>query len=53
MHSQVRIMVGTLIKVGEGKMQPEDIKSIIKKAKRENAGPTATPPGLYLLKVYY
>ena len=53
LHSQVRIMVGTLIQVGEGKMQPEDIKSIIKKAKRENAGPTAPASGLYLLKVYY
>ena len=53
LHSQVRIMVGTLIQVGEGKIQPEDIKSIIKKAKRENAGPTAPASGLYLLKVYY
>ncbi len=53
LHSQVRIMVGTLINVGEGKISPEYIKFIIKEAKRENAGPTAPAAGLYLLKVIY
>ena len=39
LHSQVRIMVGTLVNVGEGKIQPADIKKIIasgvKKFKKE------------------
>ena len=53
LQSQVRIMVGTLVNVGEGKINPEDLKFIIKKAKRENAGPTAPAEGLYLLRVTY
>ena len=53
LHSQVRIMVGTLVNVGEGKIEPEEIEIIIKKAKRENAGPTAPAAGLYLLNVMY
>lgn len=53
LHSQVRIMVGTLVYVGEGKIDPNEILKIIKIGKRENAGPTAPAEGLYLTNVIY
>ena len=53
LHSQVRIMVGTLVYVGEGKIQPEEIQKIIKNGNRKFAGPTAPAHGLYLTKVIY
>ncbi|MBI28299.1 MAG: tRNA pseudouridine synthase A [Alphaproteobacteria bacterium MarineAlpha5_Bin11] len=53
LHSQVRIMVGTLVYVGEGKIQANEIKKIISEKKREKAGPTAPADGLYLKNVYY
>lgn len=49
----VRNMVGTLIKIGEGKMKSEDIINIIKSEDRREAGPTADPVGLYLKDVLY
>ena len=53
LHSQVRIMVGTLVYVGEGKIEPKDIETIIKMANRKKAGPTAPAEGLYLANVIY
>ena len=53
LHSQVRIMVGTLMDVGEGKIQPSDIKKIIEMKDRDNAGVTAPAHGLYLKEVIY
>lgn len=49
----VRNMIGTLIKVGEGKLKAEDIISIIENKNREQAAPTANPEGLYLKNVFY
>ena len=49
----IRIMVGTLIQVGEGRKQPEDIKKIIELKDRRLAGHTAKPQGLYLQRVSY
>ena len=49
----VRIIAGTLVDVGLGKIEPEKIPKIIKEGKRENAGKTLPPNGLYLLKVMY
>ena len=49
----VRIIAGTLVDVGIGKIEPEEIPEIIKIKKRENAGKTLPPNGLYLLKVMY
>lgn len=49
----VRNMVGTLIKVGEGKINPESIEELIKKENRNFAFKTANPEGLYLKNVYY
>ena len=49
----VRNMIGTLIKVGEGKLKAEDIIPIIEKKDRKAACPTANPEGLYLRNVFY
>ena len=53
LYNMVRIMVGTLIFVNEGKIKKEDIPKIIKSKNRKMAGKTAEPDGLYLKKVYY
>ena len=53
LHSQVRIMVGTIVSVGENKIKPSDLRNIIKEGKRKNAGPTAPAGGLYLKKIIY
>ncbi len=49
----VRIIVGTLLEVGKGKLQPEDIEKIFESKDPKNAGPTAPPHGLFLVKVEY
>lgn len=49
----VRNMVGTLIAVGEHKIEPIKIKEIIEKKDRKEALKTANPEGLYLYNVYY
>lgn len=50
LYNMVRIIAGTLIEVGIRKIQPEDIKEILKTKNREAAGPTAPPQGLFLYK---
>ncbi|MEW6455675.1 MAG: tRNA pseudouridine(38-40) synthase TruA [Acidobacteriota bacterium] len=49
----VRNIVGTLIEVGRGKINPSSIPEIIDEKKREAAGPTALPSGLFLDSVIY
>lgn len=49
----VRIISGTLVEVGLGKIEPKDISKIIAEGKRENAGKTLPPYGLYLVNVEY
>lgn len=49
----IRIMVGTLIQIGEGRKKPEDIKTIIEAKDRRLAPLTAKPQGLYLQRVDY
>lgn len=53
LYNMVRIIAGTLVEVGLGKIKPEEISDIIKSEKRENAGKTLPPQGLYLLSVEY
>ena len=52
LHSQIRIMVGTLVEIGKGKIK-KSIKDIIKNKSRSEAGITAPACGLYLIKVEY
>ena len=49
----VRIISGTLVDVGLGKIDPKQIKDIILEGKRENAGKTLPPNGLFLVNVEY
>lgn len=51
LYNMVRIMVGTLIEVGRGKMTPEDIRKLLISPNRQNAGATVPPYGLYLNKI--
>lgn len=53
LYNMVRIIAGTLVEVGLGKIEPEEIPNIIKSQKRENAGKTMPPQGLYLVSVKY
>ena len=53
LYNMVRIIAGTLIDVGIGKIEPEKVAEIIESKKRENAGKTLPPNGLYLLNVIY
>ena len=53
LYNMVRIIAGTLVDVGVGKIKPDEIPEIIKMQKRENAGKTLPPNGLYLLRVMY
>ena len=53
LYNMVRIISGTLLEVGIGKIKPEEIEGIIKSGERERAGKTLPPQGLYLVKVEY
>ena len=53
LRHMVRVIVGTLIDVGRGRIRPEAIPLILASKDRAKAGPTAKPLGLALLKVKY
>jgi tRNA pseudouridine38-40 synthase len=53
LQNMVRILVGTLLEVGAGRMAPEDVKRILEAKDRTQAGPTAPAGGLCLMKVDY
>ena len=53
LHHQVRIMMGTLKRVGEGKWTREDVIKIRDSKQRHLSGPTAPAYGLYLTGVSY
>ena len=53
LYNMVRIISGTLVEVGLEKIEPNEIKTIIESKKREKAGKTLPPQGLYLLNVEY
>ena len=53
LHSQVRIIAGTIVKIGDGTWNPNKILAILKGKNRNLAGPTAPADGLYLEKVKY
>jgi tRNA pseudouridine38-40 synthase len=53
LYNMVRIIAGTLVEVGEGKIQPEDISKIIEQKDRSKAGRTLPPNGLFLVNVNY
>jgi tRNA pseudouridine38-40 synthase len=53
LHNQVRIIVGTLAKVGRGVWSAGDVARILAARDRTQAGPTAPPQGLTLMEVDY
>jgi tRNA pseudouridine38-40 synthase len=53
LHNQVRIVVGTLKLVGEGKWSADDVSAVLATRDRAAAGPTAPACGLYLAEVAY
>jgi tRNA pseudouridine38-40 synthase len=53
LHHQVRSMVGTLKRVGEGKAAPDDVAKALAARDRAACGPVAPPHGLYLAGVVY
>jgi len=53
LYNMVRIISGTLLEVGLGKIDPKDINKIIESGQRENAGKTLPAHGLYLVEVKY
>ncbi len=53
LYNMVRIIVGTLLEVAEGKKDPEDILKILGARNRAMAGRTAPADGLYLNQVIY
>ncbi len=53
LYNMVRIIAGTLIQVGTGKIKPGDVAGIIEGKNRKKAGKTAPAQGLYLMEVYY
>jgi tRNA pseudouridine38-40 synthase len=53
LHHMVRNIVGTLVEVGRGKLEPSDTLRILKARDRTQAGPTAPAQGLCLMRVEY
>lgn len=53
LYNMVRIIAGTLIEVGMGRMQPDDIRRILAERDRSAAGPTAPAHGLTMIGIEY
>lgn len=53
LYNMVRILTGTLMDVGRGRLKPSDIADIIEARDRGRAGFTAEPEGLFLKSVEY
>ena len=53
LHNVVRIMAGTLLDVGRGKISVKDFQEVLQSKDRRNAGPTAPAKGLCLMGVWY
>ena len=53
LYNMVRIIAGTLVKVGEGKISPNEIPSIIERKDRGHLGTTLPAKGLFLMGIRY
>lgn len=50
LYNMVRIIAGTLMEVGRGRMEPSDVPAVLASGDREKAGPTAPACGLTLVR---
>ena len=53
LYNMVRAIVGTLVYASYGKLEPEDIPSLLEKGDRRLTGPTMPPQGLYMHRIWY
>ena len=53
LYNMVRIVAGTLLEVGRGRIEPGDLPAIIESKDRRRAGPTLPPQGLCLRWIWY
>lgn len=53
LYNMVRIIAGTLLEVGKGKILPEEMEKILAACDREKAGPTAQARGLRLMEICF
>lgn len=53
LHNMIRIITGTLLRVGKGELVPEDVAKILQSKDRSLAGPMAESKGLCLIQVNY
>lgn len=53
LYNMVRIIAGTILDVGIGKIKPEDVKKILEAKNRQEAGKTLPSHALFLVKVEY
>ncbi|GEK91116.1 tRNA pseudouridine(38-40) synthase TruA [Alkalibacterium kapii] len=53
LHKMVRILTGTLLEIGTGTLELDDIEVVFKSGKRRDAGMTVPAQGLFLDEVYY
>lgn len=53
LYNMVRAMVGTLLRVGQGKLPPREVARILREADRVSVGPIVPPHGLCLMEVQY
>lgn len=53
LRNMVRAIVGTMVEIGNGKIQPEDLRKIMELKDRNAAGTSAPPQGLFLVDVGY
>jgi tRNA pseudouridine38-40 synthase len=53
MRNQVRILVGTMLEVAQGRRSMDDFQGLFEGRPRSAAGDTAPPHGLYLVRVRY
>ncbi|AZP03788.1 tRNA pseudouridine(38-40) synthase TruA [Jeotgalibaca ciconiae] len=53
LYNMVRIFVGTCLQIADGLKEPEEIDRLFEVKDRNEAGPTASGKGLYLVEVYY
>lgn len=53
LYNMVRIIVGTLVDIGHGKIPADAVERMLKSGMRSMGGHTAPPEGLYLKEVFY